>query len=139
MHHILRTALGKRWLLAAVAAVLAFSSVYAFAATLNVSSNSLAAGNAAVSGCAASVAASYSVAYDSSIAGYRVSGVNLNNLTACSGKAITVDLTGTADASLAQVTYTVLAADAAAGNKTLTVAGGVPASALTGVSVAIAG
>ena len=139
MTKILRTAFKKKWLLAIVVGSLVFSSAYAFAATLNVTSASLGAGNATVSSCAASVTAAYTVAYDSTIPGYRVSGVNLNNLTSCSGKAITVDLTNAANASLSQVTYTVLAADATAGNKTITVPGSINAGLVTGVDVAIAG
>jgi hypothetical protein len=106
---------------------------------LNVTSSSLGAGNAPVSGCAAAVTASYTLAYDSTIPGYRVSGVNINNLSACSGKTITVDLTGAGNTSLTQVTYTVLAADATAGNKTIPVGGSISAGNVTGVSVALAG
>jgi hypothetical protein len=139
MTKILRGALRKKWLLAIVASAMVFSSAYAFAATLNVTSSSLGAGNAAVTSCAATITAAYTVAYDSTLPGYRVSGVNLNNLTACSGKAITADLTGAGNASLSQVTYTVLAADATAGNKTIPVGGSINAGLVTGVSVALAG
>lgn len=139
MSNILRTALGKKWILATTVGAIVFSSAYAFAATLGVTSNSLAAGNASVAGCAASVTASYTIAYDSSLPGHRVSGVNLDNLVSCAGKVITVDLTGSGNASLGQVTYTVLAADATAGNKTISVGGSINAAGVSGVSVAIAG
>jgi len=131
--------LRKKWILAAVIGAVVFSSAYAFAATLGVTSNSLGAGNSAVASCAASVTAAYTIAYDSTIPGYRVAGVNINNLTACSGKTITVDLTGASNVSLTEVTYTVLAADATAGNKTITVGGSINAASVTGVAVAIAG
>jgi hypothetical protein len=139
MRRVLLGSLKKKGILAVVVGALVFSSAYAFAATLGVTSNSLGAGNASVTSCAASVTAAYTTTYDSTIPGYRVSGVNLNNLTACSGKAITVDLTGAGNASLSQVTYTVLAADATAGNKTITVPGSINAGLVTGVSVVIAG
>lgn len=139
MKKILIGALRKKSILAIVIGLFVFSSAYAFAATLGVTSNSLGAGNASVTSCAATVTAAYTTAYDSTIPGYRVSGVNLNNLTACSGKAITVDLTGASNASLTQVTYTVTSTDATAGNKTITVGGSINAGSVTGVSVALAG
>ena len=139
MHKFLLGTLKKKGILAVVVGALIFSSAYAFAATLGVTSSSLGAGNASVATCAATVTAAYTTAYDSTIPGYRVSGVNINTLTACSGKTITVDLTGAGNASLSQVTYTVLAADATAGNKTIPVGGSISAGSVTGVSVAIAG
>jgi hypothetical protein len=139
LQNILLGALRKKSLLALAVGGVVFSSAYAFAATLGVSSNSLGAGNAAVSACASTITAQYSVAYDTTIPGYRVSGINLNNLAACAGKTVTAVLTGAANASLGQVTYTVLTADATAGNKTIPVAGSVNAGTVTGVSVALAG
>jgi hypothetical protein len=139
MKNFLIGTLRKKSILAIVVGLLVFSSAYAFAATLGVTSSSLGAGNASVTSCTSTVAAAYTTAYDSTIPGYRVSGVNLNNLTACSGKTITIDLTGASNASLTQVTYTVLAADATAGNKTITVGGSINAGSVTGVSVALAG
>ena len=139
MRKFLIGALRKRSVLALLVGAVVFSSAYAFAATLNVTSSSLGAGNAPVSSCAAAVTAGYTLAYDSTVPGYRVSGVNINNLSACSGKTITVDLTGAGNSSLTQVTYTVLAADATAGNKTIPVGGSISAGNVTGVSVALAG
>jgi hypothetical protein len=139
----LRRLLKRRWLVAMLVGGVLFSSVYAFAATLGVSSNTLSAGNQAVTTCTASVNASYTIAYDSTLPGYRVSGVNLNNLlAACVGKTITVDLTGAANASLVQVTYLVTGADAPTpGNKTITVPASpsIAASLVTGISVALTG
>jgi hypothetical protein len=135
--------LKRRWVLALVLGGVLFSSVYAFAATLGVTSNTLSAGNQSVTTCTSSVNASYTIAYDSTLPGYRVSGVNLNNLlAACVGKTITVDLTGAANASLVQVNYLVTALDAPApGNKTITVPASpsIAASLVTGISVAITG
>jgi hypothetical protein len=137
----LRTALRRRFVLALVVGGVAFTTVYAFAATLGVSSQSLGAGNAAVTTCAASVTATYAIAYDSTVPGYKVSSVTLNNLTACNGKTITVDLTKADNSSIGQVTGTVLPADATAGTKTIALPASpvVSAALVTGVAVAIAG
>ena len=139
MRKFLLGSLKKKGILAVVVGALVFSSAYAFAATLGVTSNSLGAGNASVASCAATVTAAYTTAYDSTIPGYRVSGVNLNNLTACSGKVITVDLTNLGNTSISQVTGTVTALEATAGNKTIAVAGSINAGLVAGISVAIAG
>jgi hypothetical protein len=139
MRKFLLGALKKKGILAVVVGALVFSSAYAFAATLGVTSSTLGAGNASVTTCAATVTAAYTTAYDSTISGYRVNGVNINTLAACAGKVITVDLTGAGNASLTQVTYTVLVGDATAGNKTIPVGGSISAGLVTGVSVALAG
>jgi len=129
----------SKWAVVAVVGAVVFSSAYAFAATLGVTSNSLGAGNASVVSCAASVTGSYAVAYDSSLPGYKVSSVTIAGLTTCSGQTLTADLTGTGNASLAQITHTVTAGEATAGTATVSVAGSIGAAGVTGVSVALAG
>src|SRR6185369_10046572 len=85
----------KKTLFALVLALTIFGAVYGFAATLNVGSNQLSAGNASVASCQASgtPTGTYTVAYDSSISGYKVSGVTVTGLDAgCASKAISVTL-----------------------------------------------
>jgi len=147
----LRPALRKRAVVALILGGVMFSSVYAFAATLGVNSTQLAAGSASVTSCVATnVNASYLIAYDQNIAagGYRVDKVVMAGLAGCAGKSITADLTGpgASTASLKQVTYgPISAAEATAGSVTITVpynyptVPGVPASSVTGISIAIAG
>ena len=96
LNETLRALLRKRAILALLVGAAVFGSVYAFAATLSVSSLSLGAGNSSVSTCTSSVTASYSISYDATMTtpGYRVSGITINNISTCSGKTITVDLTG---------------------------------------------
>ena len=129
----------RRTLFAAVLALTIFGAVYGFAATLNVGSNSLSAGNVAVASCQASgtPTGTYTTAYDSTIPGYKVATVVVTGLdtTNCNGKAISVTLTGAANANLATITGTV----PSSGNLTLTPGSTVSAASVTGVSVAIAG
>jgi len=129
----------RRTLFAVVLALTIFGAVYGFAATLNVGSNSLSAGNVAVASCQASgtPTGTYTTAYDSTIPGYKVATVVVTGLdtTNCNGKAISVTLTGAANANLATITGTV----PSSGNLTLTPGSTVSAASVTGVSVAIAG
>ena len=133
-------ALAKRkTLFAAVLALTIFGAVYGFAATLNVGANTLSAGNATVASCQATgtPTGTYTTAYDSTIPGYKVATVVVTGLdtTNCNGKAISVTLTGAANANLATITGTV----PSSGNLTLTPGSTVSAANVTGVSVAING
>ena len=139
MSKALKALAKRRTLFAAVLALTIFGAVYGFAATLNVGSNSLSAGNVAVASCQASgtPTGTYTTAYDSTIPGYKVATVVVTGLdtTNCNGKAISVTLTGAANANLATITGTV----PSSGNLTLTPGSTVSAASVTGVSVAIAG
>jgi hypothetical protein len=129
----------KRTLFALVAALTIFGAVYGFAATLNVGTNVLSAGNASVASCQASgtPTGTYSVAYDSTLGGYKVSGVTVTNLDAnCATKAISVTLTGTGNSNLGTITGTV---PAGGGSLALTPGSSIAAASVTGVSVAIDG
>jgi hypothetical protein len=133
-------ALAKRkTLFAAVLALTIFGAVYGFAATLNVGANTLSAGNATVASCqvTGTPTGTYTTAYDSTIPGYKVASVIVTGLdtTNCNGKAISVTLTGAANANLATITGTV----PSSGNLTLTPGSTVSAASVTGVSVAING
>ena len=129
----------RRTLFAVVLSLTIFGAVYGFAATLNVGSNSLSAGNVAVSSCqvTGTPTGTYTTAYDTATAGYKVASVIVTGLdnANCSGKAISVTLTDTSNASLATITGVV----PGTGNLTLTPGSTVSAAAVTGVSVAIAG
>jgi hypothetical protein len=129
----------RRTLFAVVLAVTIFGAVYGFAATLNVGSNTLSAGNVAVASCqvTGTPTGTYTTAYDSTIPGYKVATVVVTGLddTNCSGKAISVTLTGTGNANLQTIASTV----PSTGNLTLIPSPSVSAAAVTGVSVAIAG
>jgi len=130
----------RRTLFAAVLALTIFGAVYGFAATLNVGSNSLSAGNVAVASCQASgtPTGTYTTAYDSTVPGYKVSGVTVTGLdTNCANKAISVTLTGAGSANLGTITGTVPVGGGslALGAPSSTVS----AALVTGVSVAIAG
>ena len=142
MTKLIASKLRNKKILALVVAATVFSSVYAFAATLGVSANSLGAGNASVTSCTASVSASYGVAYDSTITGggYRISGVTVTGISGCSGKSITADLVGAANASLVQLpAHTITSGEATANTYAWTVGGSVNAASVTGVSAVVAG
>jgi len=129
----------RRTLFAAVLALTIFGAVYGFAATLNVGANTLSAGNATVASCQASgtPTGTYTVAYDSTIPGYKVSGVTVTGLDAgCASKTVSVTLTGAASANLASLTGTV---PVGGGSLALTPGSTVAAASVTGVSVAING
>jgi membrane-bound inhibitor of C-type lysozyme len=133
-------ALRKKPVLALVVGAVVFSSAFGFAATLGVSGQTLGAGNAAVSSCAASVTTAYSVAYDSTIPGYKVSGVTVTGtLTSCSGKSMTVDLVNSANSSLVSMTHTITAAEATAGSVSLTPGSSVTAANVANVHAVISG
>jgi len=129
----------RRTLFAVVLALTIFGAVYGFAATLSVGANTLSAGNASVSSCqvTGTPTGTYTTAYDQTTHAYKVATVVVTGLDTanCSGKAISVTLTDTSNASLATITGVV----PGTGNLTLTPGSTVSAAAVTGVSVAIAG
>src|SRR3954453_18753714 len=100
----IKTLAKKRTLFALLLALTIFGAVYGFAATLNVGANALSAGNAAVASCQSSgtPTGTYALTYDSTIPGYKVSGVTVTGMDPlCNGKTVSVTLTGTGNASLA--------------------------------------
>ena len=139
MTNILKGFAKKRTVFSIVLALTIFGAVYGFAATLNVGANTLSAGNASVASCQASgtPTGTYAVAYDSTLGGYKVSGVTVTGLDAgCATKAVSVTLTGAANANLASLAGTV---PAGGGSLALTPGSTVSAASITGVSVAING
>ena len=139
MTNIIKGFAKKRTVFSIVLALTIFGAVYGFAATLNVGANALSAGNASVASCQASgtPTGTYTVAYDSTLAGYKVSGVTVTGLDAgCATKAVSVTLTGAANANLASLAGTV---PAGGGSLALTPGSTVSAASVTGVSVAING
>lgn len=88
------------------------AGVYAAAASLTVGSDTLGAGNTAVAACqAGTLTAAYATSYAAGLPGYKVGVVTVNGLdtvsgTNCASKAYKITLTGTADASLAEITGT---------------------------------
>ncbi len=139
MTNIIKGFAKKRTLFSIVLALTIFGAVYGFAATLNVGANALSAGNASVASCQASgtPTGTYTVGYDSTLGGYKVSGVTVTGLDAgCATKAVSVTLTGAANANLASLAGTV---PAGGGSLALTPGSTVSAASVTGVSVAING
>ena len=139
MTNIIKGFAKKRTVFSIVLALTIFGAVYGFAATLNVGANTLSAGNASVASCQASgtPTGTYTVAYDSTLAGYKVSGVTVTGLDAgCATKAVSVTLTGAANANLSSLAGTV---PAGGGSLALTPGSTVSAASVTGVSVAING
>jgi hypothetical protein len=135
------TALAQRkTVFALVLALTIFGAVYGFAATLNLNTDQLSAGNATVGSCQTSGPATgtYSVVYDSSIPGYKVSGVTVTGVdSACAGKTVSATLTGAGSTSLGSASAAV-----PGGGGTVSLGsptGTVSAAAVTGLSVAING
>ena len=129
----------RKTVFALVLALTIFGAVYGFAATLNVGTQELSAGNATVASCQASGSptGTYSVAYDSTITGYKVSGVTVTGIDAgCANKTVSVTLTGTGGSSLGSLSGT---APAGGGSLALTPGSVISAASVTGVSVAING
>jgi hypothetical protein len=129
----------KKTLFALVLALTIFGAVYGFAATLNLGTDQLSAGNATVLSCqtTGTPTGTYSVAYDSSISGYKVSGVTVTGVdAACATKAISVTLSGTGGTGLATLTGTVPGGGASI---SLTPGSVIDAKNVTGVAVAING
>ena len=139
MRNMIKALAAKKTLFALVLALTIFGAVYGFAATLNVGTNQLSAGNATVASCQASgtPTGTYTVAYDSTLPGYKVSGVTVTGIDAgCVGKTVSVALTGAAGAIIgAQLSGTA----PAGGTLALTPASTTSAALVTGVSVAING
>jgi hypothetical protein len=139
MTKAISTLVQRKTLFALVLALTIFGAVYGFAATLNVGTNQLSAGNATVASCQASgtPTGTYTVAYDSSISGYKVSGVTVTGLDAgCASKAISVTLSGTSGTGLNTISGTV---PVGGGTLALTPGSVVDAKNVTGVAVAING
>jgi VCBS repeat-containing protein len=139
MTSITKTLAKRRTIFAVLLALTIFGAVYGFAATLNVGANTLSAGNASVASCQASgtPTGTYTIAYDATLGGYKVSGVTVTSLDAgCASKAVSVTLTGAANASLVTIAGTV---PAGGGSLALTPGSTVSAASVTGVSVAING
>jgi hypothetical protein len=142
MRKAIKTLTRKRTVFSVVLALTIFGAVYGFAATLNVGTNQLSAGNATVASCQASgtPTGTYSLAYDSSIPGYKVSGLTVTGMDpGCNGKTVSVTLTGSGNASLASGS----AVYSSAGSNTSVAIGSLsanPSAALvTGVNVAVNG
>ena len=138
----LKTLARRRSLISVVVALGLFGAVYGFAATLNVGANTLSAGNASVASCQASGTpmGTYTIAYDSSVPGYKVSGVTVTGLDpACDGKTVAVTLTGTANAALASGSAVYNAAGSNTQVNVSSLVGTPTASSVLGVSVAVNG
>jgi hypothetical protein len=133
-------ALAKHRTLAAVLLALTiFAVVYGFAATLNVGTSPLAAGNTSVASCqsSGSPTGAYTIAYDSALGAYKIAGVTVKNLDgACATKAVSVTLTGAANAILTTISAVV---PAGGGALVLSPGATVAAASVTGVSVGISG
>lgn len=125
-----------RFAVPAVTGVVVFGAVTAFAATLSVSSKSLGSGNATVSSCNASATVTYNTTYASSLPGYKVSTAPVTTASGCNGMSFKVTLTGSGNASLAEVTGTLDATGAASPDFS---ASNISAANVTGVSVVITG
>ena len=139
MRNMVKALAAKKTLFALVLALTIFGAVYGFAATLNVGTDQLSAGNATVASCQASgtPTGTYAVAYDSTLGGYKVSGVTVTGLDAgCATKGVSVTLTGAANANLGTITGTV---PAGGGSLGLTPGSTISAASVTGVAVAIHG
>jgi len=139
MTKAISTLVQRKTLFALVLALTIFGAVYGFAATLNVGTNQLSAGNATVASCQSSgtPTGTYSVAYDSTLPGYKVSGVTVTGLdTLCASKAVSVTLTGAANSNLGTVTGTV---PVGGGSLAMTPGSSISAAAVTGLSVSING
>jgi len=130
----------RRTLFAGVLALTIFGAVYGFAATLGVASNNLSAGNTSVASCqTGNVTGTYTTAYDSTIQGYKVSGVTVTGLSAaCATKTVSATLTDSSNNAIG----TALTGTVPAGGGTLALsAPSVVTSAanVVGVSIAING
>ena len=139
MSNTIKALTQKKTLFAFVLALTIFGAVYGFAATLNVGTDQLSAGNASVASCQASgtPTGTYSVAYDSTLPGYKVSGVTVTGLDSnCAGKTVSVTLTGTGNSNLGTVTGAV---PGGGGSLAMTPGSSISAAAVTGISVAING
>jgi hypothetical protein len=139
MTKAISTLVQRKTLFALVLALTIFGAVYGFAATLNVGTNQLSAGNATVASCQSSgtPTGTYSVAYDSTLPGYKVSGVTVTGLdTLCASKTVSVTLTGTSNSNLGTVTGTV---PVGGGSLAMTPGSTISAAAVTGLSVSING
>jgi hypothetical protein len=139
MTKAISTLVQRKTLFALVLALTIFGAVYGFAATLNVGTNQLSAGNATVASCQSSgtPTGTYSVAYDSTLPGYKVSGVTVTGLdTLCASKTVSVTLTGTSNSNLGTVTGTV---PVGGGSLAMTPGSSISAAAVTGLSVSING
>lgn len=136
----IKKALKRKPILALVVGAVVFSSAFGFAATLNVTGQTLGAGNAAVTSCATGVNAAYNVAYDSTIPGYKLSGITVTGtFTSCSGKSMVVDLVNGSNASIGQITHTITAGEATGGSVSLTPSGTVNAASVANVHAVISG
>jgi hypothetical protein len=132
----------RRTLIAIVLALTLFGAIYGFAATLNVGANTLSAGNAAVASCqdSGSATGTYTVSYDSTVPGYKVSGVTVKGLDpACDGKTVAVTLTGASNASLASGSAVYSSAGSNTQVNVTSLIGTPSASSVIGVSVAVNG
>ena len=140
MNKLLTNLIKRKTLLALVLALTIFGAVYGFAATLSVGANTLSAGNASVASCqqTGTPTGTYSVAYDTTAKAYKVSGVTVTGLdnTNCSGKTVSVTLTGTNGTAILGTTMT---GTISAATLAVTPASTVLASDVSGVSVAING
>jgi hypothetical protein len=126
----------KRVIIAGLLGVIGFGAVYGFAASLTVNSKTLGAGSAAVAACNASASVSYNTSYAASIPGAKVTTAPVTSATGCGSMAYKVTLTGTAGASLGEVSGTLDSNGDATPDFT---SANVNAASVTGVSVVITG
>jgi hypothetical protein len=127
----------KRTLIALLAGVAVFAGAFAFAASLGaITTGSVGASAAVVASCDTDgVTTSFSSpAWSAGNKRYEVSSVNVSSIdAACNGDTIKVTLKDSTGASLGEASGAV-----AAGAASLAFAGGVAASAVTGIDVVIA-
>jgi hypothetical protein len=126
----------KRLLVGLATAGIIGGGVYGFAATLIVNSDNLAAGSDAVASCDTSVDAEYEVAWDTALAAYEVTDVDVTNIAAaCEDHEVQVTLIHAAGAAEDSAEVTI---DATSENFDFSTAQ-VKAADVTAVHVAIDG
>jgi hypothetical protein len=140
MRNTVLRVLKNKWALAAVTATVVFGSAFAFAATLGINTSVLQAGNGSVTTCAASnIDATYTTAYSQSAHAYTVNDVKLADVSGCGSKKVTVEFTGASNAALGEASATLAASPGTSPVSIGAPSSTVDASAVTGLSIAIAG
>ena len=127
-----------KMVVAAVAAVIVFTSVYGFAASLGINTSGLGADTKVVASCGTGMTFAYTTSYYSGVPGYAVNGINVSAIPAgCLSKSLSVTFYNGSSAVGSAVASTLPASGTTQSISITPSTNTIDASLVTGVAVTV--